>query len=184
MRDLSIAYGNSMSAKTWSNKTITFDELKDKLKTTIRTVESVEEYAKFSRAKKTVAKDHGGFVGGRLKGGRRKIDTVEMRSMISLDGDALPKGYLDVLDLPYTAVTYTTHGHTSENPRARFIFPLTRDVSAEEYAAVARYLARMLGIDYFDECSYLPNQLMFWPSSPSNGEYYYGCRKYQRSCSL
>ena len=29
----------------------------------------------------------------------------------------------------------------------------------------------MLGIDYFDECSYLPNQLMFWPSSPSNGEY-------------
>lgn len=171
MRDLNIAYGNSVSAKTWSNKTITFDELKDKLRTTIRTVESVEEYAKFSRAKKTVAKDHGGFVGGRLKGGRRKIDTVEMRSMISLDGDALPKGYLDTMDLPYTAVAYTTHGHTPENPRARFIFPLTRDISAEEYAAVARYLAQMLGIDYFDECSYLPNQLMFWPSSPSNGEY-------------
>ena len=56
MRDLNIAYGNSVSAKTWSNKTITFDELKDKLRTTIRTVESVEEYAKFSRAKKTVAK--------------------------------------------------------------------------------------------------------------------------------
>lgn len=74
MRDLNIAYGNSVNAKTWSNKTINFDKLKDKLRTTIRTVESVEEYAKFSRAKKTVAKDHGGFVGGRLKGGRRKID--------------------------------------------------------------------------------------------------------------
>lgn len=68
--------------------------------------------------------------------------------MISLDGDALPKGYLDTMDLPYTAVAYTTHGHTPENPRARFIFPLTRDISAEEYAAVARYLAQMLGIDY------------------------------------
>ncbi|MCD8157851.1 MAG: virulence-associated E family protein [Clostridiales bacterium] len=119
------------------------------------------------------AKDHGGFVGGRLKGGRRKIDTVEFRSMISLDGDALPKDYLNDIDIPYTAVVYTTHGHTPNNPRARFIFPLTRDVSSEEYAAVARYLAQMLGIDYFDECSYLPNQLMFWPSSPSNGEYLY-----------
>lgn len=27
----------------------------------------------------------------------------------------------------------------------------------------------MLGIDYFDECSYQPNQLMYWPSSPQNG---------------
>ncbi|MCC8013661.1 MAG: virulence-associated E family protein [Eubacterium sp.] len=173
MRELNIAYGNSCNAKTWSNKTITFDELKNRLKTTIRTTESAEEYSKFSKAKKMDAKDHGGFVGGRLKGGRRKIDTVEFRSMISLDGDALPKGYLDDIDIPYAAVVYTTHGHTPNNPRARFIFPLTRDVSSEEYAAAARYLAQMLGIDYFDECSYLPNQLMFWPSSPSNGEYLY-----------
>ena len=25
----------------------------------------------------------------------------------------------------------------------------------------------------FDECSYLPNQMMYWPSTPSNGEYLY-----------
>ena len=34
-------------------------------------------------------------------------------------------------------------------------------------------MAEELGIDMFDECSYLPNQMMYWPSTPSNGEYLY-----------
>lgn len=32
MRDLSIAYGNGRTAKFWSNKTIRFDELCDRLR--------------------------------------------------------------------------------------------------------------------------------------------------------
>ena len=75
MRDLNIAYGNSRQAKTWVNKTIGFDELKERLKVTIRTPESAEEYAKMNKAQCKLAKDHGGFVGGVLKGGRRKIDS-------------------------------------------------------------------------------------------------------------
>ena len=43
MRSLAIAYGNNRQAKTWVNKTITYDELKDRLKVTIRTSESAEE---------------------------------------------------------------------------------------------------------------------------------------------
>ena len=43
MRDLNIAYGNSRTAKHWSNKTIRFSDLKERLKTTIRTSESAEE---------------------------------------------------------------------------------------------------------------------------------------------
>ena len=91
MRDLAISYGNSRQAKNWVNKTISFDALKERLKTTIRTTESAEEYAKMSKAQRDAAKDHGGFVGGTLKGGRRKIDTVELRSMIALDGDRIDK---------------------------------------------------------------------------------------------
>ena len=45
MRELSIAYGNSRSAKQWSNKTVRFEELKERLKVTIRTSESAEESA-------------------------------------------------------------------------------------------------------------------------------------------
>ncbi len=63
MRSLSLAYGNSRQAKTWVNKTIGFEELKERLKVTIRTPESAEEYAKMNKAQRDLAKDHGGFVG-------------------------------------------------------------------------------------------------------------------------
>ena len=82
MRNLAIAYGNNRQAKTWVNKTIRFADLKERLKVTIRTAESAEEYAKMSKAQRDAAKDHGGFVAGVLMGGRRKIDTVEVRSML------------------------------------------------------------------------------------------------------
>lgn len=175
MRDLAISYGNSRQAKKWVNKTISFDALKERLKTTIRTTESAEEYAKMSKAQRDAAKDHGGFVGGTLKGGRRKIDTVELRSMIALDGDRIDKAFLDNYETtaPYTSVLYTTHSSTEDSPRVRIIFPMTRDVSSEEFVAVSRYVAQALGIDYFDECSYQPNQLMYWPSTPQNGVFVY-----------
>ena len=171
MRNLAIAYGNNRQSKTWVNKTITFDELKERLKVTIRTPESAEEYAKFNKAKRDAVKDHGGFVAGALKGGRRKVDTVELRSMVALDGDRIDKAFLENYETnaPYTSLLYTTHSSTDDDPRVRLVYPLTRDVTPEEFVAVSRYLAQMLGIDYFDECSYQPNQLMYWPSSPQNG---------------
>lgn len=173
MRNLAIAYGNNRQSKTWVNKTITFDELKERLKVTIRTPESAEEYAKFNKAKRDAVKDHGGFVAGALKGGRRKVDTVELRSMVALDGDRIDKAFLENYETnaPYTSLLYTTHSSTDDDPRVRLVYPLTRDVTPEEFVAVSRYLAQMLGIDYFDECSYLPNQLMYWPSTPSNGSF-------------
>lgn len=175
MRDLAISYGNSRQAKKWVNKTIFFDALKERLKTTIRTTESAEEYAKMSKAQRDAAKDHGGFVGGTLKGGRRKINTVELRSIIALDGDRIDKAFLDNYETnaPYTSVLYTTHSSTEDSPRVRIIFPMTRDVSSEEFVAVSRYVAQALGIDFFDECSYQPNQLMYWPSTPQNGVFVY-----------
>ena len=173
MRNLAIAYGNNRQAKTWVNKTITFDELKERLKVTIRTPESAEEYAKFNKANRDAVKDHGGFVAGALKDGRRKVDTVELRSMVALDGDRIDKAFLENYEAnaPYTSLLYTTHSSTDDAPRVRLVYPLTRDVTPEEFVAVSRYLAQMLGIDYFDECSYLPNQLMYWPSTPSNGSF-------------
>ena len=175
MRELNIAYGNNRQAKRWVNKTIRFDDLKERLRVPIRTTESAEEYAKMSRAQRDTAKDHGGFVAGVLKGGRRKVDTVESRSMVALDGDRIDAAFLESYETlcPYTSALYTTHSSTEENPRVRLVFPLTRDVTPEEFVAVSRYLAQMLGIDYFDECSYQPNQLMYWPSTPANGSFVY-----------
>ena len=171
MRDLAIAYGASRQAKIWVNKQISFGALKDRLKVTQRTPESAEEYAKMDKAARDQAKDLGGFVGGTLIVGRRKVETVQSRSMISLDGDRITPEFLDAFEenMPFAAFLYTTHSSTKERPRVRIVVPLTRDVSPEEFVAVSRYLAQMLGIDYFDECSYMPNQLMYWPSTPANG---------------
>ena len=175
MRDLAIAYGRSRQALTWVNKKIRFADLKERLKVTIRTPESVEEYAKMSRAQRDAAKDHGGFVAGVLIGGRRKMDTVELRSMIALDGDKIDQDFLDNYEsiMPYTSALYTTHSSTEENPRARIVIPATRDMTPEEFVAVTRCVAQSLGIDFFDECSYQPNQLMYWPSTPANGTFVY-----------
>jgi hypothetical protein len=48
---------------------------------------------------------------------------------------------------------------------------MTRDVTPDEYSAIARFFTDEWGIDQFDECSYRPHQLMYWPTTPSNGEY-------------
>ena len=55
----------------------------------------------------------------------------------------------------------------------RIAMPATRDMTPEEFVAVSRYVAQEMGIDQFDECSYLPNQLMYYPSVPANGDFVY-----------
>ncbi len=173
MRELKIAYGQSSHAKKWSNKTILFDDLCERLKITIRTPESAEEYASMKSDERRAAKDHGGFVCGALNGGRRLIQNVACRSVVNLDGDYVTAAFLENYPamMKYRSCLYSTHSHTPKSPRVRILIPLTRDVTSEEYVAVARYTAQEFGMELFDECSYIPNQMMYWPSTPSNGEY-------------
>lgn len=176
MRELPIAYGNSSHARFWSNKTTTWNELCERLRNTVRTTETVEEYRKMSKADREAAKDRGGFVAGHLRDNRRKAETVACRSILALDGDKLDQGFFDRFkaECPYATAFYSTHSHTPESPRGRFLLPLSRDVSPDEYVAIARFFAAEWGIDQFDECSYKPSQLMYWPTTPSNGEYVFG----------
>lgn len=53
---------------------------------------------------------------------------------------------------------YSTHKHTPEAPRLRLIMPLTRDVSEDEYLAVARKVAQEIGMDMFDDTTYQPHR--------------------------
>lgn len=173
MRKLSIAYGSSRTAKEWSNNTITFDELCLKLTSTIRTNETVKEYPNLEKQKRDNLKDIGGFVGGLLRNNRRRSENVVGRSMLTLDSDSATKAFFDsfIATCRYTACLYTTHGHTPEFPRLRIVVPLTRDISADEYIAISRYFANEWGMEYFDDCSYRAHQLMYWPTTPIDGEY-------------
>jgi predicted P-loop ATPase len=173
MRDLNIAYGNSCYAKKWSNKTTTFDDLCMRLENTIRTTDTVEEYPRLPKVERDRTKDKGGFVGGLLRANRRKRENVACRSILTADVDHADSDFIErfAAGCKYAACLYSTHGHTPESPRVRIIVPLTRDVTPDEYVAIARFFAAEWGIDQFDECSYVPYQLMYWPTTPANGEY-------------
>lgn len=173
MRELAISTGRSCYAKVWKNGKVQWRDLCGKLETTILTKETVAEYHKMKKADKDAAKDKGGFVGGQLRDNRRKVETVDFRSMLTLDADHAKVGFIEkfIEECRYAACLYTTHGHTPEAPRCRILVPVTRDITSDEYAAIARYFADEWGIDQFDVCSYKVNQLMYWPTTPKDGEY-------------
>ncbi|MPL61740.1 hypothetical protein SDC9_07327 [bioreactor metagenome] len=173
MRDLKISYGDSRLSKRWVNKKTTFEELCERFKVTRRTTETVAEYQKFTKDRRDTAKDVGGYVLGHLKSGRRKKDTVESRSGITLDADHADSGFIETVEMlfPHNCAIYSTHSHTPKTPRLRVVIPLSRDVTSDEYAALARLVADEIGMDFFDDSTYEPERLMYWPSTPSDGEY-------------
>ncbi len=168
-----VAYGDSRKAKKWRNATITWDELRGRLSSPLRTGETVQEYHRMKSEGRSSAKDKGGFVAGELKDGRRTAVNVICRSMLTLDVDNAKKSFVDEYTAlsPYSTFIYSTHSHTPEAPRLRLVIPLTRDISPDEYQAVTRLLASELGINQFDPCSFIPSQLMFWPTVSIDGEY-------------
>ncbi len=172
---MKIAYGNSRMDKRWKNTDISWEDFCSRVKTTQRTTETVEEYRKMKKGGQDSIKDVGGFVGGHLKDGRRKKGNVLSRSMLTLDMDYGTSTIWEEIStfFPYQCCIYSTHKHTPENPRLRLIIPLFRDVGEEEYAAVSRMVAKEIGIDLFDDTTYEPERLMYWPSTSRNGIFVY-----------
>ena len=87
MRNLKIAVCRSRKDKRYHNQEIAWSELIDRLKDTVRTHETVNEYRAMSKARQADIKDVGGFVAGYLKDGKRGKETIKSRSMITLDMD-------------------------------------------------------------------------------------------------
>lgn len=172
---MKIAYGNSRMDKKWKNSDISWEDFCSRVKTTQRTTETVEEYRKMRKGGQDSIKDVGGFVGGHLKDGRRKKGNVLSRSMLTLDMDYGTSTIWEEIStfFPYQCCIYSTHKHTPEHPRLRLIIPLFRDVGEEEYAAVSRMVAKEIGIDLFDDTTYEPERLMYWPSTSRNGIFVY-----------
>lgn len=175
MRNLYIAVGNSADSLRWTNRFVSWDTLAERLVKTVITTETIEEYKTFTKKEKNKCKDYGGFVGAKLKGNRRKACEVEFRSLITLDMDNAKVGFIDDFEdkCPYDCVLYSTHGHRPDSPRYRLVFPLSRDIDPDEFIAISRFLAGEFGINQFDPCSFKIEQLMFWPSTPSDGIYIY-----------
>lgn len=170
---ITLSVGDSRHSQTWVPTEFDWGELVKRMQDPIRTQETVAAYADMSKDQTTVIKDVGGYVGGRSVDGTRKAGAVTDRQLLALDADFAHAGLWDDWQMlaGYTALVHSTHGHTREQPRLRLLIPLSRPVTAEEYAPIGRRVAEWLGMDYFDDTTYEANRLMFWPSCPMDGEY-------------
>jgi len=170
---MKIAVGNSRMDKKWKNRDISWEDFKNAVRTTKRTTETVSEFRKLSRARQDSIKDIGGFVGGALREGRRRNGSVLCRSLLTLDMDYAKPGTWEQIELlhGWQCCVYSTHKHTPEAPRLRLILPLSREVTEDEYPALGRMVAKEIGIDLFDDTTYEASRLMYWPSTPSDGEF-------------
>ena len=170
-KELDIATGVSRKTKKWKNKPLKWSGLLAKLEKTTRTPETVAEYKAMSRDQQSDIKDVGGFVGGYCNNGSRS--DIAFRSLLCLDADFADAELWPDWQLLYgnAAAVYSTHKHTTKQPRLRLVVPLSRNVTPDEYQAIGRRVAEVLGIDKFDDTSYQPQRMMYWPSTSQDGEY-------------
>lgn len=177
-KKISISIGASRWSKQWTQTTMLWSELCTRLKTPVRTKETVEEYHQMKKADQGKLKDIGGFVGGTLKGLQRKAINVTGRDLITLDLDAIKPGDTDnvvrtVDSLGMAYVIYSTRSHTEHRPRLRVVVPTDRTMTVDEYEPIARKLASLIGIGMCDGTTFEASRLMYWPSCPKDAQYVY-----------
>lgn len=155
--------------------TLTWDELKDRLRNPEITDETIDEYFSFTNERRTEIKDVGGFVGGTFRDQRRAKDRLLSRSILCIDADDADPYAVDDYTLIYDTIfcCHTTHSHTDEKPRLRWVFPLSRPVTADEYRALANIVAGWVGAGSIDETTDQPERLMFWPSVSLDGPWHF-----------
>lgn len=168
-RKITISIGSSRKDMNWKPQVMSVGELWDRLNTPVRSPEKLAEYMALPKKEQDDLKDVGGFVGGTLKGRRRKAEAVTGRDLITLDFDTVPPYGTDKLTeaafgTGYACGIYSTRKHMETAPRLRILFPLDRTVTADEYEPIARRLAQMIGIQMADPTTFEPSRLMFWPS--------------------
>ncbi len=163
---------------------IQWTEFAPKLLTTTRTKETEARYQELhestDQGNKAICvkiKNVGGYVGSSFVSQTRERAGVTGAQLLSLDFDK-DVTLSDVWDtfclLEYAGLFYTTHSHTRDKNRFRIAIPLSRHVSRAEYEVLAREFVSLLGSPEVDAGSYQAERVMFWPSTPSDGEFISG----------
>ena len=151
----------------------TWERMVDKLKHPAITEETIDEYYAMTNEERTEIKDVGGFVGGKLKGGVRRKSALENRTLLTIDADNGTIESIRDFELLSDAVyfVHTTHSSTEKHLRLRWVIPLQRPVTAEEYKIIANEVVTWVGADTIDETTDQPERLMFWPSVAFDGDF-------------
>jgi len=170
---LEISFGRNRSDTNWKVDYLEWEEFVDRLRKVRRTHETMAEYDKMSKAKQGKVKDGPAFVGGLIRGGRRKKANIENRWLVTLDADHVDGDFMLNVDLILAGTAYaiySTHSHRPKKPKYRLVVPSGREMTPDEYAAVSRKLAEQIGMEYFDKTTFDVHRLMYLPSCSKDAE--------------
>lgn len=173
MQELDISFGKHRADTNWKPEYLTWGEFIDRLRKVRRTSETMAQYDKMTVPQRGKIKDGPAFVGGLVRGGRRKKENVDTRSLITLDADHADDDFLFACELVLGGcayVVYSTHSHRQEKPKYRLIVPADRTLSPDEYAAASRKLAEQIGMHYFDKTTFDVHRLMYLPSCSKDAD--------------
>ncbi len=173
---ITISVAGSRKAAVWNPQKMMWSDFITKVSRPFVSPETLQEYKALPKSRQDDLKDVGGYVGGTLKGGRRRNGCLLGRCLITLDADSIvPGGTGEILKrvsgLGCAYVVYSTRKHEGAYPRLRIVAPVDRLMTAEEYEPVARRLAFMIGLDIFDATTFEPLRFMYWPSKCADSEW-------------
>lgn len=163
---IEIAMAFTAQARSWKNKKISWGDFLNKLRTPVVRDITFKDFKALAKKDAARIKDVGGYVGGYLRGGKRSPSNVSYRQLLTLDIDFATPDFWEAFNFVYDceAVLHGTMSSAPDAPRYRLIIPLSRECSAEEYAALSRKVAGSVGMDFFDNTTFEVNRLMYWPS--------------------
>jgi hypothetical protein len=96
----------------------------------------------------------------------RHGENLVARYALTFDYDHVTDADLETIRKTYEPLeylAYTTFSHTPERPRWRFVFPLSRAATHDEFQAVSRRIAARAGIELTAGESHKSSQMMFLP---------------------
>lgn len=127
------------------------------------------------------------YVGGEIENADRSSghNKVLYRDLIVLDVDGIEVKNEKALPLTdekaaefvanvknklakYNYLIHTTYSCKKDKNKYRILIPLADSLQEEEYKHAVLYICNLIGIEYFDDASATINQLMLFPSRPSN----------------
>lgn len=174
MRKLKITAAKDRYDRGIRVQEVSWSKLAERLQKFKVTPETFEEYLNAGNDKLAI-KDCGWFIGGPMDPPERRKANLVHRDVLCLDADHLDSWDVGGLiahfeDEGYEFVCHSSHSHSEDEPRLRFVFPFSRPVEPREYEAIARMVAGEAGIDMFDDTTYQVSRVMFLPSRSVDGD--------------
>lgn len=160
MRPLQISFGGDHLSKVDRLETLTWDEFVARLTTKVPTT-----------ADKTSA---GWYACTAYTDNYRDEEHLVGRECLTFDFDHItPEDAEKILHVyaSFEYLIYTTHSHKKDNPRLRLLMPLSRPCTPDEFRAISRAVADLVGIELVAPESHKPAQIMFMPAMPPGARF-------------